>query len=80
MGLSGRLGPKTRTADCRISSSHKDLENLPCRYRTGEPRQVEPVFAPQDLVNLPNHTVYLKLMIDGTPSKPHAARERSDRR
>jgi hypothetical protein len=36
-------------------------------------REFEPVFAPQDLVNLPNHDIYLKLMIDGTPSKPFSA-------
>ena len=32
-----------------------------------------PVFAPEDLVNLPNHDIYLKLMIDGSPSKPFSA-------
>jgi type IV secretory pathway TraG/TraD family ATPase VirD4 len=36
-------------------------------------REFEPVFAPLDLVNLPNHDIYLKLMIDGTPSKPFSA-------
>jgi len=36
-------------------------------------REYEPVFAPQDLVNLPNHDIYLKLMIDGSPSKPFSA-------
>jgi hypothetical protein len=36
-------------------------------------REFEPVFGPQDLVNLPNHSIYLKLMIDGTPSKPFSA-------
>jgi hypothetical protein len=36
-------------------------------------REFEPVFALQDLVNLPNHDIYLKLMIDGTPSKPFSA-------
>lgn len=33
-------------------------------------REFEPVFAPVDLLNLPNHNIYLKLMIDGAPSKP----------
>jgi type IV secretory pathway TraG/TraD family ATPase VirD4 len=37
-------------------------------------RELEPVFAALDLVNLPNHDIYLKLMIDGTPSKPFSAR------
>lgn len=36
-------------------------------------REFEPVFAPHDLVNLPNHDIYLKLMIDGTPSHPFSA-------
>jgi hypothetical protein len=36
-------------------------------------REVAPVFTPQDLVNLPNHSIYLKLMIDGTPSRPFSA-------
>lgn len=36
-------------------------------------REFEPVFAPLDLLNLPNHGIYLKLMIDGTPSKPFSA-------
>jgi DNA helicase HerA-like ATPase len=37
-------------------------------------REFEPVFTPLDLVNLPNHDIYLKLMIDGTPSRPFSAR------
>ena len=36
-------------------------------------REFEPVFAPLDLVNLSNHNIYLKLMIDGTPSQPFSA-------
>ena len=36
-------------------------------------REFEPVFVPLDLVNLPNHDIYLKLMIDGTPSQPFSA-------
>ena len=36
-------------------------------------REFEPVFAPLDLVNLSNHAIYLKLMIDGTPSRPFSA-------
>jgi DNA helicase HerA-like ATPase len=32
-----------------------------------------PKFEPIDLMNLPNHHIYLKLMIDGTPSKPFSA-------
>jgi hypothetical protein len=36
-------------------------------------KEFQPKFEVQDLVNLPNHAVYLKLMIDGTPSKPFSA-------
>lgn len=36
-------------------------------------REFEPVFADGDLVNLPNHNIYVKLMIDGTPSRPFSA-------
>lgn len=37
-------------------------------------REFEPVFTPEDLVNLPNHHIYLKLMIDGAPSQPFSAK------
>ena len=36
-------------------------------------REFEPVFERADLLNLPNHEIYLKLMIDGAPSKPFSA-------
>lgn len=36
-------------------------------------REFEPVFSAADLANIPNHDIYLKLMIDGTPSKPFSA-------
>lgn len=36
-------------------------------------REFEPVFTDVDLVNLPNHNIYLKLMIDGAPSRPFSA-------
>lgn len=36
-------------------------------------REFEPVFSAEDLVNMPNHDIYLKLMIDGAPSKPFSA-------
>ncbi|MBI3894349.1 MAG: type IV secretion system DNA-binding domain-containing protein [Acidobacteria bacterium] len=36
-------------------------------------REFEPVFSPEDLVNLPNHSLYVKLMIDGAPSRPFSA-------
>jgi len=36
-------------------------------------REFEPVFGTEDLVALPNHHIYLKLMIDGAPSQPFSA-------
>lgn len=36
-------------------------------------REFEPVFTAPDLVNLPNRSVYMKLMIDGAPSRPFSA-------
>ncbi len=33
-------------------------------------REFQPVFGVPDLLNLPNHSIYLKLMIDGVPSRP----------
>lgn len=36
-------------------------------------RELSPVFRPQDLIALPNYHLYLKLMIDGTPSRPFSA-------
>lgn len=36
-------------------------------------REFAPAFEAQDLVNLPNAHIYLKLMIDGAPSKPFSA-------
>jgi type IV secretory pathway TraG/TraD family ATPase VirD4 len=36
-------------------------------------KEFDPVFSELDLISLPNHAIYLKLMIDGTPSKPFSA-------
>ncbi|MCW5976494.1 MAG: type IV secretion system DNA-binding domain-containing protein [Bryobacteraceae bacterium] len=36
-------------------------------------KEFQPTFDAQDLVNLPNHSIYLKLMIDGAVSKPFSA-------
>jgi CxxC-x17-CxxC domain-containing protein len=36
-------------------------------------KEFEPEFMAQDLVNLPNYTIYLKLMIDGITSRPFSA-------
>lgn len=36
-------------------------------------REFEPVFEPLDLVTLPNHHIYLKLMVDGTTLRPFSA-------
>jgi len=37
-------------------------------------KEFEPEFTPQDLVNLPNYKVYLKLMIGGITSRPFSAK------
>lgn len=36
-------------------------------------REMFPVFGLEDFINLPNQSIYLKLMIDGTPSQPFSA-------
>lgn len=36
--------------------------------------EYEPVFTAQNIANLPNYEIYLKLMIDGVPSKAFSAR------
>lgn len=36
-------------------------------------REFSPVFEEADIINLPNHHIYLKLMIDGVTSKPFSA-------
>jgi type IV secretory pathway TraG/TraD family ATPase VirD4 len=36
-------------------------------------REFLPKFGGEDLLNLPNRSIYLKLMIDGTPSQPFSA-------
>jgi hypothetical protein len=35
---------------------------------------IQEKFTPMDLINLPNYHIYLRLMIDGTPSIPFRAR------
>lgn len=37
-------------------------------------KHFEPAFGADDLANLPNHHMYLRLMIDGTPSQPFSAK------
>jgi energy-coupling factor transporter ATP-binding protein EcfA2 len=37
-------------------------------------QEFQPVFGVEDLLNLPNRRFYLKLMIDGSPSRPFSAR------
>jgi CxxC-x17-CxxC domain-containing protein len=37
-------------------------------------KEFEPEFTVQDIVNLPNYKIYLKLMIDGVTSRPFSAR------
>jgi hypothetical protein len=36
-------------------------------------REFSPTFSETDLVNLPNHSIYLKLLIDGKPSRAFSA-------
>ncbi|GAB3430734.1 type IV secretory system conjugative DNA transfer family protein [Niabella aquatica] len=36
--------------------------------------EYEPIFTAQNIANLPNYEIYLKLMIDGTPSKAFSAK------
>lgn len=36
-------------------------------------RELSPVFEPDDLLSLPNFSIYLRLMIDGEPAKPFSA-------
>lgn len=36
-------------------------------------KEFQPVFDMEDLLNLPNRSIYLKLMIDGAPSQPYSA-------
>jgi hypothetical protein len=36
-------------------------------------REFQPKIEVVDLLNLPNHAIYLRLMIDGAPSRPFSA-------
>lgn len=36
-------------------------------------KEFYPYFSFEDIINLPNYKIYLKLMIDGSPSKPFSA-------
>jgi hypothetical protein len=36
-------------------------------------REFAPEFETEDILNLPNHTIYLKLMVNGAPSRPFSA-------
>jgi len=36
-------------------------------------KEMYPEFDVQDLINLPNFKIYLKLLIDGKPSRPFSA-------
>jgi len=37
-------------------------------------RELQPRFQAEDLINLPNHETYIRLMIDGSPSRPFSGR------
>lgn len=43
-------------------------------------REFQPKFDAEDLINLPNHRIYLRLMIDGMPSRPFSASIATQRR
>src|SRR3989344_1387713 len=36
-------------------------------------KEVAPAFVPEDLVNLPNHHIYIKLMVDGVTCRPFSS-------
>ncbi len=36
-------------------------------------KELEPIFLPTDLLGLPNYSIYLRLMIDGAPSRAFSA-------
>jgi hypothetical protein len=36
-------------------------------------REMFPIFTIEGFINLPNYSIFLKLMIDGVPSKPFSA-------
>ena len=37
-------------------------------------KEMYPEFDVEDFINLPNYKIYLKLMIDGKPSRPFSAK------
>ncbi len=40
-------------------------------------KEFQPTFGVEDVLNLPNRSIYLKLMIDGAPSKPFSAQTKN---
>jgi len=36
-------------------------------------KEFDPIFSATDLINLPNYNIYMKLLINGAPSKPFSA-------
>lgn len=36
-------------------------------------KEMHPVFKPEDFINLPNYSIYLRLIIDGVPGRPFSA-------
>jgi len=58
---------------------HAVLGNAGISFRIGPEdsafiaREFEPYFDHLDLLNLPNHEIYIKLLIDGTPARPFSA-------
>ena len=64
----------THKAD-EVAANNTGEETPPYVEPTTEakPPTTQPEFTPQDIVNLPNYRVYLKLMIDGITSRPFSA-------
>ncbi len=52
-----------------------ELERLgfPALFAPLLSREFAPKFEPLDLQSLPNYDIYIKLLIDGTPSRPFSA-------
>ena len=62
-----QLEPERHAAGTLVSFrvGARDAAHITCEFK--------PVFSATDLMNLPNHHIFLKLMIDGEPAKPFSA-------
>lgn len=62
--------PLNPCARCMLRLSVTDAEILA--------KEFYPEFSVEDLINLPNYSIYLKLMIEGRVSKPFSAKTISE--